>query len=112
MSKAQGDSNGKRVPGAKAVPELVEDDAARSVLDVRTDTLQTLRELGPPDMVYLVKQSTKSSSKQVCPSCLILLDEGVETDLSDRHLSSCYRHRRVIISKPRCIHQYPHIHHQ
>ena len=43
---------------------LYEDDI-HSVVDVRSDNLQSLRELGPPDLVNLVKQPTKSSSKQV-----------------------------------------------
>lgn len=47
---------------------LFEDDA-QSVIEVRTDSLQTLRELGPPDLVHLVKQPAKSSaSKQVSPT--------------------------------------------
>ena len=42
---------------------LYEDDA-HSVVDIRTDGLQALRELGPPDLVHLIKQPIKSS-KQV-----------------------------------------------
>lgn len=41
------------------------EDEAHSVVDVRTDSLQSLRELGPPDLVHLVKQPSKSTSKQV-----------------------------------------------
>lgn len=37
-----------------------------SSIDARTEVLNTLRELGPPDLVHLVKQPIKSSSKQVC----------------------------------------------
>ncbi|KAI9703487.1 MAG: hypothetical protein M1820_005791 [Bogoriella megaspora] len=44
-----------------AVPEIFEDET-QSVVDTRTDTLQTLRELGPPDLVHLVKQPTKSAT--------------------------------------------------
>ncbi|KAF2153396.1 chaps-domain-containing protein [Myriangium duriaei CBS 260.36] len=47
-----------------AIPELFEDEN-HPVVDVRTDTLQTLRELGPPDLVHLVKQPVKSTSKQI-----------------------------------------------
>ncbi|KAI9660092.1 MAG: hypothetical protein M1821_001444 [Bathelium mastoideum] len=46
---------------APAVPEIFEDEL-QSVVDARTDTLQTLRELGPPDLVHLVKQPVKSTS--------------------------------------------------
>lgn len=48
------------------IRRLFEDDA-HSVVEIRTDSLQSLRELGPPDLVHLVKQPVKSSSssKQV-----------------------------------------------
>ncbi len=36
-----------------------------SVVDARTDSLQALRELGPPDLVHLIKQPSKSGGKQV-----------------------------------------------
>ncbi|GAB7348924.1 hypothetical protein MBLNU459_g7610t1 [Dothideomycetes sp. NU459] len=47
-----------------AVPEIFEDDA-NDVIDLRTENLQALRELGPPDLVHLVKQPVKSTTKQV-----------------------------------------------
>ncbi|TKX25713.1 hypothetical protein C1H76_2363 [Elsinoe australis] len=47
-----------------AVPEIFEDES-HPVIDVRTETLQTLRELGPPDIVHLIKQPVKSTSKQI-----------------------------------------------
>ena len=34
-------------------------------VDARTESLQTLRELGPPDLVHLVKQPIKGTSRQV-----------------------------------------------
>ena len=36
-----------------------------SAIDARAESLQTLRELGPPDLVHLIKQPIKSASKQV-----------------------------------------------
>ncbi|RMY13726.1 hypothetical protein D0867_07369 [Hortaea werneckii] len=47
-----------------SVPELYEDEQ-HSVVEIRTDSLQTLRELGPPDLVHLVKQPVKSTTKQI-----------------------------------------------
>ncbi|KAF2859145.1 chaps-domain-containing protein [Piedraia hortae CBS 480.64] len=47
-----------------AVPELYETEA-HPVVDIRTESLQSLRELGPPDLVHLTKQSIKSASKSV-----------------------------------------------
>lgn len=34
-------------------------------IDSRTESLIALRELGPPDLVHLLKQSTRNQSKQV-----------------------------------------------
>ena len=34
-------------------------------VDARTESLQSLRELGPPDLVYLVKQPKANSTRQV-----------------------------------------------
>ncbi|KAI9674568.1 MAG: hypothetical protein M1829_003650 [Trizodia sp. TS-e1964] len=50
---------------APAAPEITEEEIL-SAVDVRTEALQTLRELGPPDLVHLIKQPVKnpSSSKQ------------------------------------------------
>jgi len=49
---------------APAVPELYEDQLQSSV-QARSESLQTLRELGPPDLVHLVKQPIKSAAKQL-----------------------------------------------
>lgn len=47
-----------------AVPELVEHDLYESV-NARTESLQILRELGPPDLVHLVKSQPKTGLKEV-----------------------------------------------
>ncbi|KAF2872170.1 Chs5p-Arf1p-binding proteins-domain-containing protein [Massariosphaeria phaeospora] len=49
---------------APAVPEIYEDEL-QSAIEARTETLQTLRELGPPDLVHLIKQPVKSATKQI-----------------------------------------------
>ncbi|KAL8677272.1 MAG: hypothetical protein Q9186_006283 [Xanthomendoza sp. 1 TL-2023] len=48
---------------APAVPEIIEEEI-ESAVDSRNEALPTLRELGPPDLVHLVKQSIKSGNKQ------------------------------------------------
>ncbi|MCJ1473788.1 hypothetical protein MMC13_002439 [Lambiella insularis] len=48
---------------APAIPEVIEQEIEAAV-DSRNDALPTLRELGPPDLVHLVKQSIKSGSRQ------------------------------------------------
>ncbi|KAI9855248.1 MAG: hypothetical protein M1813_000481 [Trichoglossum hirsutum] len=48
---------------APAVPELVEERTHESI-DIRTESLQTLRELGPPDLVHLIKNPVKTASKE------------------------------------------------
>ncbi|KAJ9645966.1 bud site selection protein [Coniosporium tulheliwenetii] len=50
--------------GSPAVPEIFEDEI-HSVVDARTESLAALRELGPPDLVHLIKQPIKSTTKQV-----------------------------------------------
>ncbi|KAF5848730.1 hypothetical protein GGP41_009869 [Bipolaris sorokiniana] len=47
-----------------AVPEIYEDEL-HSAIEARSESLQTLRELGPPDLVHLIKQPIKSATKQV-----------------------------------------------
>ncbi|KZL64832.1 bud site selection protein [Colletotrichum incanum] len=49
---------------APAVPELTEEILQESV-DARTESLISLRELGPPDLVHLLKHSTRNPGKQL-----------------------------------------------
>ncbi|KAK3307421.1 Chs5p-Arf1p-binding proteins-domain-containing protein [Chaetomium strumarium] len=47
---------------APAVPELTEE-VLHEAIDTRTESLVSLRELGPPDLVHLVKQPLRSGGK-------------------------------------------------
>ncbi|CCX34663.1 Chs5p-Arf1p-binding proteins-domain-containing protein [Pyronema domesticum] len=47
-----------------AVPEVVEQDLFESI-GARTESLQALRELGPPDLVHLIKSQPKSAIKEI-----------------------------------------------
>ncbi|QRC92733.1 hypothetical protein JI435_082130 [Parastagonospora nodorum SN15] len=47
-----------------SVPEIYEDEL-HSAIEARSESLQTLRELGPPDLVHLIKQPVKSTTKQI-----------------------------------------------
>lgn len=47
------------------IPHRLFEDDLLSVIDARTDSLQSLRELGPPDLVHLVKNPIKGAQKQV-----------------------------------------------
>ncbi|EAQ87675.1 conserved hypothetical protein [Chaetomium globosum CBS 148.51] len=49
---------------APAVPELTEE-VLHEAIDARTDSLASLRELGPPDLVHLIKQPLRSGGKHV-----------------------------------------------
>ncbi|KAJ4418921.1 bud site selection protein [Gnomoniopsis sp. IMI 355080] len=49
---------------APAVPEITEEVLQESV-DARTDSLSLLRELGPPDLVHLLKQTTRNVGKHI-----------------------------------------------
>lgn len=55
-----------RCPAASPLtrPRLTEEVLHESV-DSRTESLLGLRELGPPDLVHLLKQSPRNQSKQV-----------------------------------------------
>src|SRR6266487_4468447 len=48
-----------------SVDRIIEDDDIYASIDARTESLQTLRELGPPDLVHLVKQSKTGANHQV-----------------------------------------------
>ena len=52
------------------VDRIFEEELHTSV-DARTESLQTLRELGPPDLVHLVKQPIKGTSRQVYTTPLL-----------------------------------------
>jgi hypothetical protein len=41
------------------------EDELHSAIEARSESLQTLRELGPPDLVHLIKQPIKSTTKQI-----------------------------------------------
>jgi hypothetical protein len=41
------------------------EDELHSAIEARSETLQALRELGPPDLVHLIKQPIKNATKQV-----------------------------------------------
>ncbi|KAF2760927.1 chaps-domain-containing protein [Pseudovirgaria hyperparasitica] len=44
---------------------MIFEDDSQSVIEARTESLSALRELGPPDLVHLVKQPVKSTTKQI-----------------------------------------------
>ncbi|KAJ4156007.1 hypothetical protein LMH87_001223 [Akanthomyces muscarius] len=48
---------------APAVPEITEENLHESI-DARTESLLSLRELGPPDLVHLLRQSIRNPLKQ------------------------------------------------
>jgi len=50
---------------APAVPEISEE-VLHEAVDARTEQLLSLRELGPPDLVHLLKQPLRNAGKQVC----------------------------------------------
>lgn len=47
-----------------AVPEIVEHEIHESI-NARTESLQALRELGPPDLVHLIKTQPKAAVKEI-----------------------------------------------
>lgn len=59
-----------------------------SAIDSRNDSLQALRELGPPDLVHLVKQSVKSGGRQVSANS--------STSLNGAQCNSAHRPASII----------------
>lgn len=62
-----------------------------SAIDARNEALPTLRELGPPDLVHLVKQSVKSGSRQVCILRAFPHSSGTNPYVKDWRLPPCNR---------------------
>jgi hypothetical protein len=60
---------------------IYEDEDLFAAIDARTESLQNLRELGPPDLVYLVKQTKANTNRQVRSSyshrAVVLSTEGL-----------------------------------
>ncbi|SLM38097.1 Tetratricopeptide-like helical domain [Lasallia pustulata] len=48
---------------APALPEIIEEELGSSI-ESRNEALQALRELGPPDLVHIIKRSVKSTSRE------------------------------------------------
>lgn len=44
---------------------IYEEEDIYAAVDARTESLQSLRELGPPDLIYLVKQPKANANRQV-----------------------------------------------
>jgi hypothetical protein len=52
---------------------IYEEEDILAAVDARTESLQNLRELGPPDLVYLIKQPKTGSTRQVSTSSIYLI---------------------------------------
>lgn len=70
-------------------------------VEARTEGLSSLRELGPPDLVHLVKQAPRNPSKQVWNplDCVENWSRGLTKEVVG-DLSPCYGGGCVIVSKP------------
>lgn len=63
------------------------EDELHSAIEARSETLQALRELGPPDLVHLIKQPIKNPAKQVqCHGPLIA--KRAHADMRRRSVST------------------------
>ena len=51
--------------GTDGVSNRIVEDEIESAVESRNEALSALRELGPPDLVHLIKQSVKSGGRQV-----------------------------------------------
>jgi len=98
----------------------VYEEELHSAIEARSESLQTLRELGPPDLVHLIKQPIKSATKQVrAPAtCHTSPRPGGYTHgglgillnyVLGWSLPPCHRNRRILLCKLGCLYQYPHV---
>ena len=79
------------------ISRIVEEEI-ESAIESRNESLPSLRELGPPDLVHLVKRSVKSGGQQVrthiiesCPGACV--DEAAEWSIPP-----CHWQRRLVLS--------------
>lgn len=99
---------------AGAAYRIVENEIHESI-NARTESLQALRELGPPDLVHLIKTQPKAAVKEVRRTSCVRHEAPAELTLiisllrADRHLSSRHRCRCFVVGVARCLHQYPDI---
>ncbi len=89
---------------AKHAYHRIVEEEIESAIESRNEALQSLRELGPPDLVHLVKQSVKSGGRQVGLERRYK-DTTNDTHKSflDRRLPSCYWCRCIILSQFGCV---------
>lgn len=101
---------------------IVENDISESIY-ARTESLQALRELGPPDLVHLTKSQPKAGIKEVKIALELPIDcghggihiihfAGMTFDQKpniDWHIPSCYRSGCLLLRFPGSIHQHPHL---
>ena len=72
-----------------ACESRIVEDEIESAIESRNDSLQTIRELGPPDLVHLVKQA-KSGGRQVADWHYLFVDEYLLTLKAVWGLSPCH----------------------
>ncbi len=56
---------GHRLKDALADQKRITEENLHESIDARTESLLSLRELGPPDLVHLLRQSIRNPLKQV-----------------------------------------------
>lgn len=78
-------------------------------IEARTEQLISLRELGPPDLVHLLKQPPRNAGRQVglrfwldCSQFIWPYTDTVI--LLDRCLPPCHRCRCLVLGQPGCLH--------
>lgn len=75
-------------------PRIYEEEDIYAAIDARTDSLQSLRELGPPDLIYLVKQPKANANRQVR---IDIPPDSVQRLLRTTQLTILDKHRLAFI---------------
>lgn len=69
-----------------------------SAIESRNESLPSLRELGPPDLVHLVKRSVKSGGQQVRTHTMQSCLGPCANEAAEWSIPPCHRHRRLFLS--------------
>lgn len=77
-------------------------------IEARSDVLSTLRELGPPDLVHLIKQAPRNPAKQVREDS-VSKREFLLTLCVDWNISPCHRCRCFFFCQLSCLYQHSHL---
>lgn len=85
----------------------ITEEVLHEVIEARTESLIGLRELGPPDLVHLLKQTTRNTGKQVRDVQSTRDLAAINPVHTDRRIPPCHRRRRLVLGQSCGLYQHP-----